>query len=160
MTWRQRATGVYDARGRVRVKRARLFRCPSIRNAKGRECGLRVLHEKIRGTWSRAIKREINGGAQRDLARMARWASDRRMLKPSGVMSAVNVACRHRMLFNSAFITRKTTRRFTIAAGGRVSLRAGFPRTGPHCAVTALTSDCELITPWSRCPLNYNHLIS
>lgn len=35
-------------------------------------------------------------------------ATGRRMLKPSGGMSAVNVACRHRMLFNSAFITRKT----------------------------------------------------
>lgn len=53
-----------------------------------------------------------------------------RMLKPSGGMSAVNVACRHRMLFNSSFITQKTTRCFAIAAGGRVSLRTGFSRGG------------------------------
>lgn len=96
-----------------------------------RDCVLRV-YGKTRGwnsiesdkTRGRRARRVRNG-----LARMVRWASGRRMLKPSGGMSAVDVACRHRMLFNSAFITRKTTWRFAIAAGGRVSLRAGFSRT-------------------------------
>lgn len=152
-----KATEVYDARARVQVNRASLF-VPFETKCKGKR---ERAHGKTRGrNLIEAIKRGISGTCN-DLAPTVRWASDRRMLKPSGGMSAVDIACRHRMLFNSAFITRKTTRRFAIAAGGRVSLRAGFSRTGPPlCHHRFNIRHCELITLWSRCPLNYNDLIS
>lgn len=110
-------------------------RCSSGRNGKRRARERNVFRaaaEKFAIKPSSGIKggeRERAGFCEksRPNSSISRW----RMLKPSGGMSAVNVACRqHRMLFNSAFITRKTTRRFAVAAGVRGSLKAAFRKPG------------------------------